>query len=64
MDETGGYLACGGILLGMVLNVVTMHSYFFQIERISMQIRLACATALYRKVRLLLRAIQTTLLIA
>ncbi|XP_048764978.2 ATP-binding cassette sub-family C member 4-like isoform X2 [Ostrea edulis] len=62
ITQTDAYLYAMGISLSAIILAIAHHPYFFTVQRIGMQIRVACCSLLYRKaLRLSNKAIgQTT----
>lgn len=50
ISETEAYLYAMGMSLSVIILAIFHHPYFFTVQRIGMQIRVACCSLLYRKV--------------
>ncbi|XP_034328340.2 ATP-binding cassette sub-family C member 4 isoform X2 [Magallana gigas] len=49
ISETEAYLYAMGMSLSVIILAIFHHPYFFTVQRIGMQIRVACCSLLYRK---------------
>jgi len=47
------YFIAGGVVLGSVFYTFTHHPYFFGVQHVGMQVRIACCALIYRKVSII-----------
>lgn len=59
ISETEAYLYAMGMSLSVIILAIFHHPYFFTVQRIGMQIRVACCSLLYRKVFMFFRTLIT-----